>query len=237
MSKIALVTGADRGLGLALTASLLEQGWRVFAGQYLEWPDLETLSQRFPETLTVIPMDVASDNSVQEARATVEKHVDSIDLVILNAAMNRSHQIQSIHQDLDFESMQMEVNTNAIGSLRVVHAFLPLIEKSHLRRLCFVSSEAGSIGASKRTGWFGYCMSKAALNMAVKNLHNDLHPQDYSFRLYHPGYLRTYMSGQKNMDAHMEPEEGAAHALRYFLQSEEPATLCLRDWQGNEYPW
>ncbi len=237
MSKVALVTGADRGLGLAITASLLEQGWQVFAGQFMEWPELDRLKERFPESLTLLPLDITSDASVHAALKIVRVHNDSIDLIILNAALNRSHQIQSIRQDLDFDVMLAEVNTNAIGSLRVVHAFLPLLEKSPLRRLCFVSSEAGSIGASKRTGWFGYCMSKAALNMAVKNLYNDLHPQGFSFRLYHPGYLKTYMSGTKNLDAHMEPEEGAAHALKHFLQDEEPAELRLRDWQGNELPW
>ena len=57
---------------------------------------------------------------------------------------------------------------NALGPLRVVEAFLPLMVNSGLRRLCFVSSEAGSIGDATRQSWYGYCMSKAALNMAVK---------------------------------------------------------------------
>lgn len=237
MPKVALVTGADRGLGLAIAASLLEKGWRVFAGQFMEWPELDQLNERFPDSLKLLPLDVTSDSSVQAALEIVCGQIDSIDLLILNAALNRSHHIQGVLQELDFDSMLAEVNTNAIGALRVVHAFIPLLERSSLRRLCFVSSEAGSIGASQRSGWFGYCMSKAALNMAVKNLHNDLSPHGYSFRLYHPGYLRTYMSGQKNMDAHMEPEEGAVHALEYFLQSEEPAELVLQDWQGRHYPW
>ena len=131
----------------------------------------------------------------------------------------------------------MEFNVNALGALRLVSSFLPLLDAGQMKRLCFVSSEAGSIGASKRTGWFGYCMSKAALNMAVKNLSNDLSSQGFSFRLYHPGWLKTYMSGTKNEHASMEPEEGAEIALEYFLSDSGEVALSLHDWEGNDMPW
>ena len=236
-NQVALVTGADRGLGLALTQSLLEQGWTVVAGQFLDWPELEALSVQFPETLHIVPLDVSSDKSVKEAFIRTKTKIDHIDLLIANAALNRSHKVQSIREDQNFDNMVDEINTNSVGNLRLVNAFLPLLDKGETKRLCFVSSEAGSIGASKRTGWFGYCMSKAALNMVVKILFNDLKPQGYGFRLYHPGYLRTYMAGTKNNDAHLEPEEAAKFALDYFLNSNEPTDLALTDWQGTEYPW
>jgi NAD(P)-dependent dehydrogenase (short-subunit alcohol dehydrogenase family) len=114
---------------------------------------------------------------------------------------------------------------------------LPLLDKGELKRLCFVSSEAGCVGASPRTGWFGYCMSKAALNIAVKNLSNDLSPQGFGFRLYHPGWMRTYMHGVKNLDAELEPEQAAQIALDYFLDPVNPKELTLHDWAGNDLPW
>jgi len=160
-----------------------------------------------------------------------------VDLLIANAAINRSAHLGSARAELNFDDMLREYNVNALGALRMVKAFLPLLEAGQTKRLCFVSSEAGSVEASQRTGWFGYCMSKAALNMAVKNLHNDLAGQGYSFRLYHPGWLRTYMSGSKNTEAHMEPEEGAAFALKYFLDDAVEDTLVLRDWEGKVWPW
>ena len=73
--------------------------------------------------------------------------------------------------------------------------------------------------------------------MAVKNLHNDLASQGFTFRLYHPGWLRTYMSGVKNEEAMMEPEEGAAIALEYFLNNDVSTELLLHDWEGNDIPW
>ncbi len=237
MDKVALVTGADRGLGLAMVKNLLDQSWIVFAGKHLDWPELDELNEKFPLNLNVIPLDVGSDESVIESAKLVQSSVSHIDLLIANAAINRSHQVNSIRQNPSMEHMAMEFNVNAIGALRVVNSFLPLLDAGQMKRLCFVSSEAGSIGASKRTGWFGYCMSKAALNMAVKNLSNDLSVQGFSFRLYHPGWLKTYMSGTKNEQASMEPEEGAEIAIEYFLSDSGELELSLHDWEGNKMPW
>jgi NAD(P)-dependent dehydrogenase (short-subunit alcohol dehydrogenase family) len=133
--------------------------------------------------------------------------------------------------------MQRLYDVNALGPLRVVEAFLPLLERGQGKRLCFVSSEAGSIARARRTSWFGYCMSKAALNMAVKILFNDLRPRGYTFRLYHPGWIRSYMSGEKNMEATLEPEEAAILALEYFLSQQDEQRLVLHDHEGGEWPW
>ncbi len=237
MDRIALVTGADRGLGRALVGSLLASGWKVFAGRHLEWPELDELASQFATQLQIIPLDVGSDKSVSDAVQLVEASISQIDLLICNAGIQRSAHVNSVREELNFDDMLGEFNVNAVGALRVVHAFLPLLDSSDLKRLCFVSSEAGSIGASTRTGWFGYCMSKAALNMAVKNLSNDLVDQGYSFRLYHPGWMRTYMSGTKNTEAPLEPEQAAEVALQHFLDDSKSKPLTLHDWEGNDLPW
>ncbi len=237
MARVALVTGADRGLGLGLTKALLEAGWIVMAGRHLDWPELDALAAKFGESLHLVPLNVSSDVSVMEAARQATESLTHIDLLISNAAINSSHRVVDISETLNFNAMMEEINVNAIGALRVTKAFLPLLTKSELKRMCFVSSEAGSIGASSRTGWFGYCMSKAALNMAVKNLWNDLSPKGYSFRLYHPGWLRTFMSGEKNLQATMEPEEGAAIALTYFLDDSVSKELTLHCSDGSDLPW
>lgn len=246
--RIALVTGADRGLGNALVAGLLERGWQVFAGQFMpDWPELDALSNRYPEQLTVIPLDVASEESTHEAARQVAQKVDCVDVVINNAGVTSPTMKYSIREKQDYAEMHRLYDVNALGPLRVVEAFLPLVEKSGTRRLCFVSSEAGSILRAKRTAWFGYCMSKAALNMGVKILFNDLRPQGYTFRVYHPGWVRSYMSGKKNLEADLEPHEAAVPALAYFLSGipGEPQSgwqvdedqLILRDYEGQVWPW
>ena len=217
-SKIALVTGADRGLGLALSAGLAQQGWRVFAGQYMpDWPELGQLAARYPDQITPIPLDVASAESAQAAAQQVDLFAGRLDVLISNAGVTSPTMYKTVREGLDYAEMQRLYDVNALGGLRVVEAFLPLTDHGALKRLCFVSSEAGSVERAQREAWFGYCMSKAALNMAVKILFNNLRPQGYTFRVYHPGWVRSYMSGQKNAQADLEPEEAAAPALKYFL--------------------
>lgn len=248
MDRIAVVTGADRGLGLALTAGLLERGWRVFAGQYLpDWPALGELASLYPQQLGVVAMDVGDTDSVRAAAQAVAAQAGWVDLLINNAGVNSRTSPREIREPQDYAEMQRLYNTNAQGPLRVVEAFLPLTDRGKMKRLCFVSSEAGSINSARRTAWFGYCSSKAALNMATRLLFNRLRPQGYTFRVYHPGWVRSYISGVKNTEADLEPEEAAVPALAYFLRERggdphhqersDESRLALRDWRGVEWPW
>jgi len=237
VDNVALITGADRGLGFGLTKALLEQNWTVLAGRFLDWPELSWLESEHHGKLKILDLDVSSDQSVRAAAQMAINEVSKVDLLICNAAVQMSSHVDSIRDDLNFDHMRKEFEVNTLGALRVTKEFLPLLESSPMKRICFVSSEAGSIGESQRTGWFGYCMSKAALNMAAKNLHNDLATRGYGIRLYHPGWMRTYMSGEKNLEAHYEPEEAAQFALAHFLAERDESRLNLVDWQGQEMPW
>ena len=234
----AFVTGADRGLGQALCAGLLERGWQVFAGQYMpDWPELAALAVKYPGRLLLTPLDVSSLDSAGAAAQGLAQQGVQIDLLINNAGVSSPTSRSLIREGLDYAELHRLYDVNAAGPLRVVEAFLPLMEASPLKRLCFVSSEAGSIERCQRTAWFGYCMSKAALNMAVSILFNHLRPEGYSFRLYHPGSMRSWMHGHKNTAAEMEPEAAAAAALSCFLGEQDEDRLVLRDYRGGEYPW
>lgn len=239
MAQTVLVTGADRGLGFALCTELLKQDWQVFAGQYMpQWPDLSILAGQYPQTLHIVSLDVSSLESTRAAALAVAKQTDHVEVLINNAGIYAPTARRPIREPQDYAEMHRLYDVNALGPLRVTEAFLPLMERSSLRRLCFISSEAGSITRSERKAEFGYCMSKAALNMAIKILFNDLSPQGYTFRAYHPGWIRSYMSGEKNMEATFEPEEAARKAIPLLLgQQENEGQLILIDYEGNEWPW
>jgi len=245
---IAFVTGADRGLGLALTVRLLEKGWRVFAGQYMpDWPELDALAAQYPDHLALVPLDVSCDESVRAAARAVGEAAGRVGLLINNAGVSSPTMMRSIREPQDYAEMQRMYDVNAVGPLRVVEAFLPLTDQSSMKRLCFVSSEAGSINCCERQSWYGYCMSKAALNMGISILFNNLRPEGYTFRVYHPGWIRSYMGGSKSTEADMEPEEAAVPALAYFLRDRatdpqrqtrcDENRLVMRDWRGREWPW
>ncbi|HEX8465438.1 MAG TPA: SDR family NAD(P)-dependent oxidoreductase [Abditibacterium sp.] len=237
--KTALVTGANHGLGFALTSGLLEQGWRVFAGRYdARWSQLEELQKRFPDTLHLVSLDVADSELVSAAAREVAALSSSLDLLLSNAAVFTETSYPTIRHAQNYDEMLRLYNVNTLGALRVVEAFLPLLDAGEMKRLCFVSSEAGSLTRAHRGSWFGYCQSKAALNMAARLLFNDLRPQGFSFRLYHPGSIRSYMHGAKNQSADLEPEEAAIPALNYFLNLlDDEDRLVMRDERGQEWPW
>lgn len=239
--KVALVTGADRGLGQALVARLLEKGYVVCAGQYLpEWPELGELAKRHPQCLHIVPLDVSKVESVQAAAQQISSILPHVDVLINNAGVNSSTSECNIRQTQDYDEMRRLIEINTLGPIRMVEAFLPLLDRGGMKRLCFVSSEAGSINRSMRPAWYGYCMSKAALNMAVRNLFNCLRPDGYTFRVYHPGWVRSYIGGTKNMSAELEPAIAAQPAIDYFISTlagGEEDRLVMRDWQGREWPW
>jgi NAD(P)-dependent dehydrogenase (short-subunit alcohol dehydrogenase family) len=239
--KTVFITGADRGLGLGLAREMLGAGLRVFAGQYMpEWPELGALRDAHPSALSIVPLDVGDMGSVRSAVRAVEKEAEGLDAFVSNSGVIGRYKDARIGDGQNYGDMLNVYNVNALGPLRATEAFLPLLARGGGRRLCFVSSEAGSIGASARNNWYGYCMSKSALNMAVSILFNDLRPEGYTFRLYHPGWVRSYMLGMKNDAATYEPDEAAAMAFGY-LMSENGAVdedkLVLRDFSGKEWPW
>ncbi len=223
--KSVLISGADRGVGLGLAAEFASHGWRVFAGQFMpEWPQLSELKEKYPDNLVIVPLDVSSSESVRNAREIVGKLTDRIDLLASNAGIG--------HLKEDRESMTRVFSVNSLALVRLISSFRDLLDRGD-RRVCAVSSEAGSITLAMRPDMYSYCMSKTALNMELRLLFNELRPQGYTFRVYHPGWVRSYMSGKKSTVGYFEPEETAAVAYRQFTEGREVEdVLYLMDIEG-----
>ena len=227
--KSVFITGADRGIGFALCRCFLKNGWLVFAGRYMEdWPELDGLKKEYGESLSLVNLDVGSRKSVSEAAKTVGERVTCLDMLV-NCA--------GIFQNGSSEAMIQCLNINTLGPIRMVEAFLPLMEQGE-KRLCFFSSEAGSITLAHRKGDVAYCVSKTCLNMAVRLMFEKLQTQGYRFRLYHPGWVRTYMSGHKSTEGNFEPEESAAAAYEQFSSGRNwEDVLIMSDISGEIWPF
>ena len=232
----AMVTGADRGLGLEICARLLERGWKVFAGRYMaDWTELDALEKAWPDALVLVPLDVSSTASVGNAAREVARRTESIDLLVNNAGI--SCREGDALDGLDLSASLRVFDTNSLGPVRMVEFFLPLMQAG-LKRLCFVSSEAGSISVCARDRMYSYCMSKTALNMAIRLMQGELLPRGYTFRAYHPGWLRSYMQGKRSENGKVEPADSAATAVAQFLaDADDEARLELLDWEGNAWPF
>lgn len=227
--KSVFITGADRGIGFALCRCFVENGWQVFAGRFMpEWTELDALQDRYGEAVSLISLDVGNEESVRQAAAAVGEKTEYLDMLV-NCA--------GIFQNGSDEATLLCLNINTVGPLRMVEAFLPLMEKGE-KRLCFFSSEAGSITLAHRDGDVSYCVSKTCLNMAVRLMFEALQPKGFRFRLYHPGWVRTYMSGEKSTVGNYEPEETAQKAYQQFVSDREwEDVLVLQDVVDELWPF
>ena len=223
--KTVMITGADRGVGFSLCECFLENGWFVFAGPYMpEWKQLTELLEQYPEQLKIIPLDVGNTVSVRSAAELVGEFTNHVDLLVNCAGISRG-------------DMHDIINVNVTGALRTVELFLPLMQRG-MKRIAFFSSECGSIAVSHRNDGFAYPVSKTALNMTVRHMFRALQPKGYTFRLYHPGWVRSYMSGQKSTVGNFEPEEAAEVAYRQFTEDfEVEDILVMRDISGEMWPY
>jgi NAD(P)-dependent dehydrogenase (short-subunit alcohol dehydrogenase family) len=234
MGEYVLITGADRGLGLCLVRTFLENGFFVMAGRHnKKLNDLDVLNERFGGKLRVADLDVGDDASVKRFYEITLKFTGAIDIIINNAAVLGDVET-TIEGDLDFNGISNTMNINALGPLRMTNAFVPLLMKSRIRLLVNISSEAGSMGQCERNAWFGYCMSKAALNMQSVLLHNYFMDRGCRVLIIHPGWMKTAIKGVRDDEADYEPAESAVKIFgiirnRKKYESKKPVFIDINE--------
>ncbi|MFW5689190.1 MAG: SDR family NAD(P)-dependent oxidoreductase, partial [Spirochaetota bacterium] len=195
MERRAYVTGTERGLGLALTAELLERGYRVYAGAYhADHPELDELGERSGGRLRVLPLDVTDQDSVDAAAGAIAVDGGRLDLLINNAglALDRS---RTMEDPFYWDDMHAVMEVNAFGPLRVTRSVIDFLRASDRGVLVNISSIAGSIGSLTRTHQYAYTMSKAALNTQSKLIHNHFGPEGLTVLVVHPGAMPTLILG------------------------------------------
>lgn len=232
--KTVLITGADRGLGFSLAQQFLEMGFIVYAGQYMpRWQSLKLLKEIWQDRLYIVPLDTTDEGAIKDAVKFIKDKSGTLDMLINNAGIIRKD--EEIFAEVSKKDIMAQFQVNVLGALKVTENMLPLMETG-MKRLCYVSSEAGSVGNAHRTDTFGYCMSKSALNMAVRLMHNELYEKGFTFRIYHPGWLKSYMTGDEKMQGQLEPEESAAVAAKQFVSDRcTEHILAMQDVDG--YLW
>ena len=238
--RTALVTGAGRGLGLALTRRLVESGYRVIgtAREPARYPALDELqaSGRFE----AFPLDVSAPASIEALPAALGGSIDALDVLIncagINSMSNAPHTKESSLRlgSLTQSSLMNQMQVNAVGPLLVVQTLLPLLEASETARILHVSSWLGSITNKSSGGNYGYCASKAALNMLNRALAADLRERGIISIVVNPGWVRTAMGGEK---AKLSPEESAAGMLRTLEAATLDESGRFLQWDGTEHPW
>ncbi|MCL1846332.1 MAG: SDR family NAD(P)-dependent oxidoreductase [Defluviitaleaceae bacterium] len=238
--KSVFITGADRGLGLSLCKEFLSRDWQVFAVKFMEdYFFLEELREK-NSNLHIVRVDLGREESIFAAADEVAKNTDVVDMLISNAALMNKVECKLYDAPMDLDAPWNSFNVNALGPLRLTRAFLPLMRGGE-RRLCYVSSEVSCINLMKTRfiDDFPYPMSKAAMNMGVRLLHNELFPQGYTFRLFHPGWMKfREQNGELAKDGKYDPDVIGEIAAKYFeTPLGDENRLVMVDYDGYEWPW
>jgi NAD(P)-dependent dehydrogenase (short-subunit alcohol dehydrogenase family) len=235
MKNTIFITGADAGLGLSLVKRFVRGDYAVFAGVHRSADRLSGLAGEHGESLRLVPLDLVDTESVRGAARQVADQAGALDILINNAGIYLNESPQSLEQ-LDFANLQFQrtMEVNAFGPLRVVQQLYPLLEKGTRKLIVNISSEAGSLADCRRQAEFAYCMSKAALNMQSKILHNYLSPRGFKVLAVHPGWMRTAMGGP---GAALDPDQSAEGIFQLAGRTWQPDDPIYLDYRGNPLPW
>src|SRR5699024_9740082 len=138
-----LITGANRGLGLALTEFGLKQGDTVFATERTESETLQKLQAKYPDKLFILQFDVTDEAAIIVAKNQLEQDEATIDCLINNAGMLNGRE-QSIEK-LDLEDCLTAFNINTLGPARMIKHYLPLLRKGKQKLIINISSDSASL--------------------------------------------------------------------------------------------
>ena len=202
MSKLALVTGANRGIGLAIAKGLADEGLKVLMA--VRDVSAGKKSAKEVEGAEVVQLDLSDREQLKkQIDEIIEKYPD-IDVVVNNAGILKEGDINNV-SDEDFN---LSMNVNFFGPYEMIRAFAPLMEKKGYGRIVNVSSGWGSFYDDGLTGPAAYSISKAALNALTLNSSRAY--ANVKINSMCPGWVKTDMGGPS---ATRSPEEGADTAI------------------------
>ena len=223
----ALVTGANRGIGLAFCAQLLQRGDEVIAACRSSSAQLDDLAQNAGSGLHIVEgVDVTSEEGASRLVQSIGR--DKIDLLINNAGLMSSVTLDH----LDIGSIQEQFEINAIAPLRITHALLDHL--SSQAKIGIITSRMGSIEDNDSGGSYGYRMSKAAANMVGRSLSVDLKDKGISVALLHPGWVRTDMTGGNGL---IDTEESTKGMIDIMDRLTVDQTGLFWHTNGEVLPW
>lgn len=229
-ARVAVVTGANRGIGLEVCRQLAARGFTVVLGAR----DLDKGRAAAAELagggrVVACRLDVTADDSVTAAAEWVRREFGRCDALVNNAAIHYDTWQRGV--DADLEIVREAVETNLLGAWRAALAFLPLLRASAHGRIVNVSSEGGSL-AGMNGGTPAYSVTKAALNALTKTLAGELRQTGILVNSICPGWVATDMGGPGGRPV----RDGAASVVwAVLLPDEGPTGGFFRD--GHPVPW
>ena len=247
---VALVTGANQGIGLQIAKDLVAHGFIVLVGSR----DLErgeVAAKEVGSDAHALQLDVTDQDSIIAAAERVRNEFGRLAVLIQNAAISNTRKLpgQSVAEyaattrpsNVSLDEMRAVWDTNVFGVLAVYQAFLPLLRGTPNARIVNVSSGVGSLttNSDPNSRWrsiFGpvYPASKTALNALTVAMAIELEPEGIKVSAVSPGFTKTNLNGYAGTET---VEEGAREAVRVALLGPDSPTGTFTRWENETIPW
>ncbi|MHA1546409.1 MAG: SDR family oxidoreductase [Alphaproteobacteria bacterium] len=227
-----LITGANRGIGLELTRQYLDRGANVFAAARTPHnaADLAALQKTAPGRLTLVQLDVTDAGDC----AALESALGGapLDILVNNAGIIGPDQQSTLAMDFAGFATTLEVNT--LAPLRVIHAVLDQLKAAGDAKILTISSKMGSFSATTQTDRMAYRASKAATNLVMRGLAQDLAETGIAVGVAHPGWVRSDMGGA---GADISAKTSADGLISVIDRLTLANTGSFVDWTGQAIGW
>ncbi len=226
--KHVLITGANRGIGLALVKQYLQDGWKVSATARDVNSADELQSLTVNQNLSVLSLDVTDYTALPE----LSSQLGALDLVINNAGYYGPKGYGLGNTDVEEWRRVFEINT--IAPLKLVEALLENLALGEGKVIACLSSKVGSMTENTSGGGYIYRSSKAALNSVVKSLSNDLSSKGFTVLALHPGWVQTEMGGPNALIDTQTSAKGLSTVINGANVADSGRFL---NFNGDELPW
>ncbi len=221
MTNTIVITGANRGIGLAMAESYKKQGHNVYALCRNTSTALDALSVN-----VVTGIDVATSQGIDNMKAALSGV--GVDVLVCNAGILRDESLS----ELNLETIREQFEVNAVAPLVVVDALQGNLNSDS--KVAMITSRMGSIADNGSGGRYGYRMSKAALNAASMSLSKDLYASNIAVGIYHPGYVQTDMV---NNSGDISANEAANKIVGLIDNLTLKETGIFKHSNGEVLPW
>jgi NAD(P)-dependent dehydrogenase (short-subunit alcohol dehydrogenase family) len=226
-----VITGANRGIGLALATLYARRGDTVFA--CCRNPSSADALRALAATaaVRVLPLDVRDAGSVTALASALAD--TPVDVLINNAGVSGGPLEEQTATQMDFDAWADAFDTNTMGPVRVLHALLPALKRAKEPKVMSVTSQLGALSLDLALA-FGYSASKAALNKFMRLAAGELSRDGIAVGLVHPGWVKTDMGGA---GAQIAPADSAAGIANVIDRLSLTSTGRFWKWNGSEHDW
>lgn len=244
--KSALVTGANKSIGLEVARQLAQKGVYVYLGSRTIENGIAAVKKLKTEGLNnveAIQLDITDDESVKNARTEIGKRTKTLDILINNAGIFGGYPQGALDSTID--QFKTAYDTNVYGVVRVTQAFIDLLKKSSTPRIVNVSSSQGSITLHSDPSYkyynykaAVYLSSKSAMNMYTVVLAYELRDSNFKINAVCPGYTKTDFNGHRGPGS---VEDAGKRIIKYALTDKDGPTGKFFSEENNsetgEIPW